>query len=250
MSEYCFDCGFEHARGQHNESLINASAEQAPAGQVESKIIDPSNRELVIDDLRSQLTESRRCHKVQFDANVEMQKDLSRVELLLGIDPHGSESLIDGVRRIKAGHKLEVESRLATHAREDEALAQLSTTREMLAQAQGAAIDIAKAKADQWIELIKTREKVDQLVSHCDVLSERWTTTREIARELAAACEEQQIRLKDLFDRHERRSYSRECSASEDLDLLLATGNEALAKARASGLLDAQRPAETTERKS
>ncbi len=77
------------------------------------------------------------------------------------------------------------------------------------------------------------------LTTETDELRAQLSTTREIARELAAACEEQQISLKDLFDRHERRSYSRECSASEDLDLLLATGNEALAKARAAGFLDA-----------
>lgn len=49
------------------------------------------------------------------------------------------------------------------------------------------------------------------------------------APELLEACQEQQIRLRDLFDRHERPTYSRD--ADSDLDLLLATGREAIRRA-------------------
>lgn len=44
--------------------------------------------------------EMRRCYKVQFAANVEMQEDFSRMESILGVDPHGPESLVDGAERV------------------------------------------------------------------------------------------------------------------------------------------------------
>ncbi len=47
-------------------------------------------------------------------------------------------------------------------------------------------------------------------------------------RELEAACREQMIRLTDLFDRHERPTYAEGSNPDTDLDLILATGREAL----------------------
>jgi hypothetical protein len=49
------------------------------------------------------------------------------------------------------------------------------------------------------------------------------------APELLEACKEQIIRLTDLFDRHERPTYNRD--AQSDLDLILASGLAAIAKA-------------------
>lgn len=63
------------------------------------------------------------------------------------------------------------------------------------------------------------------------VWMQRSTERGALVRQLVKALQEQQMRLMDFFDRHERPSYHAGSDPDSDLDLILATGREAIAKA-------------------